>query len=60
MKTLLIYESYAAKWYKHEPIGRTRVPNNIYPIDLYMQLALDGYSLDLYITEEKTDERKKI
>ena len=60
MKVFLIYESYAAKWYGHEPVGKARVPNSVYPIDLYAQLTAEGYSRNLYITREKLNAKKKV
>lgn len=54
MKKLLIYESYAAKFYGHEPLGVAKVLNKVSAIDLWRQLVLiDGYSRDLIVVEEK-------
>lgn len=52
MKVFLIYEDYAAKFYGHEPVGKARVPNSMHAIDVYSQLSKEGYSRNLYVTEE--------
>lgn len=54
MKVFLIYEDYGSKFYKHEPLGKARVPNSMKPVDLYFQLIFEGYSKNLYICEEKS------
>lgn len=58
MKVFLIYESYLAKFYNHEPLGKARVPNEMYAIDLYFQLVYEGYSKNLYVCEEKQNKPK--
>lgn len=58
MKVFLIYEDYAAKFYNHEPVGKARVPNSMCAIDVYSQLTAEGYSRNLYVTEQIIEKKK--
>ena len=53
MKTLVIYESYWSKWYGHKPLGKVRVTNAVFPLDLWRQLVLvEGYTKNLYVVDD--------